>query len=82
MYGRDFVTDAAEGRLFTQVLFEFIEKRAASSPDEAFVIMHCEPERGRERRSALFASPEALGEFERAWRGALRRRREVRTLAA
>ncbi len=42
MYGRDFVTDAAEGRLFTQVLFEFIEGRAAAKPDDdSFVIMHC-----------------------------------------
>jgi len=83
MYGRDFVTDGADGELFSQVLFEFVETRAANtSKDEAFVIMHCEPEGERERRTTLFASPEALAEFEAAWLEALSRRRAVRTLAA
>ena len=83
MYGREFVTDSTEGDLFSQVLFAFIESRAATtSKDDAFAIVHSEPAGDCQRRKALFASAEALADFERFWREALRRRRAVRTLAA
>ena len=83
MYGQEFVTDPTEGEFFSEVLFEFIESRAArTSKDEAFAIVHCEPEGDRHRRRVLFASAEALADFERFWREALGRGRLVRTLAA
>ncbi|HUZ11726.1 MAG TPA: hypothetical protein VMU93_02595 [Caulobacteraceae bacterium] len=65
-----------EADLFSQALFDFIERRAArTSNDEAFAIMHCEPQGDHHKRTTLFASAEALAEFEDAWR-------EVRGLAA
>ena len=83
MFGREFVTDRAEGDLFSQVLFAFIESRAArTSKDEAFAIVHCEPVGERDRRTALFASAEALAEFERLWREARGGHGQGRALAA
>jgi hypothetical protein len=83
MFGREFVTDRAEGDLFSQVLFAFIESRAAkTSKDEAFAIVHSEPAGERDRRTALFASAEALAEFERLWGDARGRRGSGQALVA
>jgi hypothetical protein len=69
MFARDFVTAAADGELFSQTLFKFIQERAArTSDDEAFAIVHSEPDGDCQRRRTLFASAEALAEFERHWR--------------